>query len=195
MAQHAFLPAYGPARTARSLHPSLRQRRVCRPLHHRRVRGQVIPDPTVRRGRATSSTTTTRPKRRRIASRTAAATRRAMCRCRSSPRRTRTSSPRGHRRNGAGDQRIERCDVSRVRSPSSSTSAQFIRHVATEVFLADQDGIVGDWGMNNFFMYRPPVLESVQIDRVGQESGLRGWDRRIPSGTTSPTSPTRTATG
>jgi spore coat protein CotH len=33
--------------------------------------------------------------------------------------------------------------------------AQFIRHVAAEVFLAEQDGIVGDWGMNNFFMYRP----------------------------------------
>jgi hypothetical protein len=32
---------------------------------------------------------------------------------------------------------------------------QFIRHVATEVFLADQDGILGNWGMNNFFMYRP----------------------------------------
>jgi spore coat protein CotH len=32
--------------------------------------------------------------------------------------------------------------------------AQFIRHVATEVFLAEQDGIVGDWGMNNFFIYR-----------------------------------------
>lgn len=32
--------------------------------------------------------------------------------------------------------------------------AQFIRHVATEVFLADQDGFLGNWGMNNFFMYR-----------------------------------------
>ena len=32
--------------------------------------------------------------------------------------------------------------------------AQFIRYVATEVFLADQDGFLGDWGMNNFFMYR-----------------------------------------
>lgn len=32
---------------------------------------------------------------------------------------------------------------------------QFIRHVATEIFLADHDGILGNWGMNNFFMYRP----------------------------------------
>jgi spore coat protein CotH len=33
--------------------------------------------------------------------------------------------------------------------------AHFIRYVATEVFLADQDGFLGNWGMNNFFMYRP----------------------------------------
>jgi spore coat protein CotH len=32
---------------------------------------------------------------------------------------------------------------------------QFIRHVASEVFLAEQDGVLGEWGMNNFFMYRP----------------------------------------
>jgi hypothetical protein len=32
--------------------------------------------------------------------------------------------------------------------------AQFIRHVAAETFLAEQDGILGEWGMNNFFMYR-----------------------------------------
>jgi spore coat protein CotH len=32
---------------------------------------------------------------------------------------------------------------------------QFIRHVATEVFLAEQDGVLGEWGMNNFFIYRP----------------------------------------
>jgi len=32
---------------------------------------------------------------------------------------------------------------------------QFIRHVASEVYLAEQDGVVGEWGMNNFFMYRP----------------------------------------
>jgi spore coat protein CotH len=32
---------------------------------------------------------------------------------------------------------------------------QFIRHVAAEAFLSEQDGVLGDWGMNNFFMYRP----------------------------------------
>jgi hypothetical protein len=35
--------------------------------------------------------------------------------------------------------------------------AAFIRHVAAEVFLADQDGVLGDWGMNNFYLYRPPT--------------------------------------
>jgi len=35
--------------------------------------------------------------------------------------------------------------------------AAFIRHVATEVFLADQDGILGNWGMNNFYLYRAPT--------------------------------------
>ena len=30
----------------------------------------------------------------------------------------------------------------------------FIRHVAIEVFLADQDGLVGDYGPNNFYLYR-----------------------------------------
>ena len=41
--------------------------------------------------------------------------------------------------------------------------AQFIRHVATEVFLADQDGILGDWGMNNFFMYRPEIANQFRL--------------------------------
>jgi len=32
--------------------------------------------------------------------------------------------------------------------------AQFIKHVAVEIFLADSDGFNGNWGMNNFYMYR-----------------------------------------
>jgi spore coat protein CotH len=39
----------------------------------------------------------------------------------------------------------------------------FIRHVATEVFLADQDGVLGDWGMNNFFIYRPAVSNQFRL--------------------------------
>lgn len=41
--------------------------------------------------------------------------------------------------------------------------AQFIRHVATEVFLSEQDGILGDWGMNNFFMYRPELSNQFRL--------------------------------
>jgi hypothetical protein len=31
---------------------------------------------------------------------------------------------------------------------------KFIRHVAVESFLADIDGFLGDWGTNNFYLYR-----------------------------------------
>ena len=40
---------------------------------------------------------------------------------------------------------------------------QFIRHVAAEVFLAEQDGIIGEWGMNNFFMYRPELSNQFRL--------------------------------
>jgi spore coat protein CotH len=41
--------------------------------------------------------------------------------------------------------------------------AQFVRHVATEVFLADQDGMLGNWGMNNFFIYRPALTNQFRL--------------------------------
>jgi spore coat protein CotH len=41
--------------------------------------------------------------------------------------------------------------------------AQFVRHVATEVFLADQDGMLGNWGMNNFFIYRPELANQFRL--------------------------------
>jgi len=31
---------------------------------------------------------------------------------------------------------------------------KFLRHVAVEVFLADNDGFLGDYGINNFYFYR-----------------------------------------
>ncbi len=40
---------------------------------------------------------------------------------------------------------------------------QFIRHVAAEVFLAEQDGVLGEWGMNNFFMYRPEFSNQFRL--------------------------------
>jgi hypothetical protein len=33
--------------------------------------------------------------------------------------------------------------------------ATLVRYVAVETFLAEQDGFVGDFGMNNYYMYRP----------------------------------------
>jgi spore coat protein CotH len=41
--------------------------------------------------------------------------------------------------------------------------ALFIRHVATEVFLADHDGLLGNWGMNNFYMYRPEFSNQFRL--------------------------------
>jgi len=40
--------------------------------------------------------------------------------------------------------------------------AQFVRHIAVEIFLADKDGFNGDWGMNNFYFYR---LENRELFR------------------------------
>lgn len=31
---------------------------------------------------------------------------------------------------------------------------KFLRHVAVEMFIADNDGFVGDYGMNNYYLYR-----------------------------------------
>lgn len=31
---------------------------------------------------------------------------------------------------------------------------KFLTYVATEAFLAERDGILGEWGMNNFYLYR-----------------------------------------
>jgi spore coat protein CotH len=31
----------------------------------------------------------------------------------------------------------------------------FVRYVAIEAFIGEQDGILGDWGMNNYYFYRP----------------------------------------
>ena len=41
--------------------------------------------------------------------------------------------------------------------------AHFVRHVAAEVFLGDQDGVLGNWGMNNFFMYRPEFSNQFRL--------------------------------
>ena len=30
----------------------------------------------------------------------------------------------------------------------------FMRYIAVENFLAEQDGLLGNWGVNNFYLYR-----------------------------------------
>jgi CotH kinase protein len=32
----------------------------------------------------------------------------------------------------------------------------FVKHVAIETFLNERDGVVGNWGTTNFYLYRPP---------------------------------------
>ncbi len=44
-------------------------------------------------------------------------------------------------------------EFSRALAPYLDLEA-FVRHLAVEAFLAEIDGIVGDWGMNNFYLYR-----------------------------------------
>jgi CotH kinase protein len=46
--------------------------------------------------------------------------------------------------------------------------AKFLQHVAVETFVAETDGFVGDYGVNNFYMYRP-----VSQNRFT----LIGWDK------------------
>jgi hypothetical protein len=45
---------------------------------------------------------------------------------------------------------------------------KFIRHVAIETFVTDDDGLVGSWGMNNFYLYR--------FDNQKRFSFI-GWDK------------------
>jgi hypothetical protein len=56
----------------------------------------------------------------------------------------------------------------------------FVRRVAAEQFLAEDDGILGDLGMNNFYFYRPPDtkrFEFISWDKSNAFVG--GWRRSI----------------
>ena len=46
--------------------------------------------------------------------------------------------------------------LARAGGSSTSISQQFITHAAIEGFLAENDGVLGANGMNNFFLYRFP---------------------------------------
>jgi spore coat protein CotH len=45
----------------------------------------------------------------------------------------------------------------------------FIRHVALENFLADTDGVLGTWGVNNLYVYRPETTK--QFVFIGWDLG------------------------
>ena len=194
VAQHAVLPAHGAARAARSVRAALRQQRVRRPLHDRRVGGQVVPRrDSSARTRDICSTTTTRRTRRRTTSRTAEAIRRAYVPL--------PFKPETHENNARPEviadmvQAIntERRGVSqrdrRVHRPRAVHPTRGDRSVSRRPGRVPRR--LGD---EQLLHVSPRARESVQADRVGQEPGVRGRARRIPSGTTSPTCPRRTAT-
>ena len=52
--------------------------------------------------------------------------------------------------------------------------AQFMTHVAIESFLAENDGLLGADGMNNFFLYRLPGHEPAPVPPVGQGQFVPG---------------------
>lgn len=41
--------------------------------------------------------------------------------------------------------------------------SRFLRHVAIEAYLGDDDGVLGNWGMNNFYTYRFPDTTTFAI--------------------------------
>ena len=53
---------------------------------------------------------------------------------------------------------------------------KFLRHVAVEVFLADNDGFLGDYGINNFYFYRFTDKKLFTFIAVGQEPGVQQPD-------------------
>ena len=55
----------------------------------------------------------------------------------------------------------------------------FITQVAIENFVADHDGLLGDWGMNNFYLYR---FEGRSVSRLlpwDKDSSFWAWDYGI----------------
>ena len=51
---------------------------------------------------------------------------------------------------------------------------KFIRHLAIENFLAEEDGLTGDYGPNNFYFYRFVNTNLLHVPAVGQEQHVLG---------------------
>ncbi len=56
---------------------------------------------------------------------------------------------------------------------------QFVRYVAVENFLADFDGMLGVWGMNNFYLYRPPGTGVAQVIAWDRDNAFSAADHPI----------------
>jgi hypothetical protein len=55
----------------------------------------------------------------------------------------------------------------------------FLTHVAVENFVADHDGLLGDWGMNNFYLYRFEGRMLSQLVPWDKDSSFWAWDYGI----------------
>jgi len=56
---------------------------------------------------------------------------------------------------------------------------QFIDHVAIEQFLSDEDGVLGDFGTNNFYLYRFAANDFHRFLVWDKSNAFRGLDRDI----------------
>jgi hypothetical protein len=51
---------------------------------------------------------------------------------------------------------------------------QVVRFVALEAFLTETDGVLGNWGMNNFYMYRPATSTQFTFNPWDKSEAFKG---------------------
>lgn len=59
---------------------------------------------------------------------------------------------------------------------------QFVQHLAVENFIAEYDGFLGNWGPNNFYLYRFEDGRPAQFLPWDKDSAFWGWDYDIFQG-------------
>ena len=126
-----------------------------------------------------STNTTTTSTDRRITSRIDRRIPATTCRCRSSPRRTKPIRSRRCSNDSSGRSTTQPMSSFRSAIAEFMDMTELIRHVATEVFVADNDGFLGNWGMNNFYLYRLRDRSPVPVRRLGQERSVQGHARLL----------------
>lgn len=55
----------------------------------------------------------------------------------------------------------------------------FLRYVATQNFLAEADGVLGTWGLNNFYLYR--LEDSTQHVLIAWDADVTFWGPTFPT--------------